>query len=277
MFLENVPHLGAAVHGGGVVLTPQALADLRKGHVQVTVQKIHGNLAWKGHMLAPFIGEELLLRDVVVVTDSCQNEVGAYCLAVTWLDHVIQEFLNILEAQFCIEAAVGGVLIQSSTQLTDIATDVAGHIVEDFFADFQSLLLGHILQYGQTCLVVWGLDVYQYSAPEAGGQTLLHGIEFLGRLVAGQDDLAARFEEGVEGVEELLLGTLLILEKLDIIDEQIVTVAVLIAKGLEGLRLNTRDELVQEGLALDVDNLLIRFMAQDMITYGLEEMGLAEA
>ena len=45
------------------------------------------------------------------------------------------------------------------------------------------------------------------------------------QAVAGQHELAAGLVEGVEGVEELLLGLRLALEELDVVDEQDVGVA----------------------------------------------------
>ena len=48
----------------------------------------------------------------------------------------------------------------------------------------------------------------------------------LGKPVGGEDELTSPLIEGVEGVEELLLGVLLALQELDVVDEQDVEVAV---------------------------------------------------
>ena len=61
---------------------------------------------------------------------------------------------------------------------------------------------------------------------EAIAQPLGEGREFARQAVGGEDELAAAFIEGVEGVEELLLGGLLALEELDVVDEEDVEVAV---------------------------------------------------
>ena len=61
---------------------------------------------------------------------------------------------------------------------------------------------------------------------EAVAQARLEGRELAGNAVGGEDELAAAFVEGVEGVEELVLGVALALEELDVVDEQHVEVAV---------------------------------------------------
>jgi hypothetical protein len=77
---------------------------------------------------------------------------------------------------------------------------------------------------------------------ERGAQPVLQGRQLLGRPVGADHDLLAGVVEGVEGVEELLLRPLLVLEELDVVDEQDVDVAVAPA---EGLGLPSRIELMK--------------------------------
>ena len=50
--------------------------------------------------------------------------------------------------------------------------------------------------------------------------------ELAGEPIGGEDELAPAFVEGVEGVEELVLGVPLALEELDVVDEQHVEIAI---------------------------------------------------
>ena len=57
-------------------------------------------------------------------------------------------------------------------------------------------------------------------------EAFLEGDEFAGQAVAGQDELPAGLVERVEGVKELLLGPGLAGEKLDVVDQEHVGIAV---------------------------------------------------
>ena len=69
-------------------------------------------------------------------------------------------------------------------------------------------------------------DVGDEAGLEALAQALLDGEELAGQAVAGEDELAPGLVEGVERVEELLLGLGLAGEELDVVDEENVGVAV---------------------------------------------------
>ena len=76
-------------------------------------------------------------------------------------------------------------------------------------------------------------------------------ISFGGRSER-EDDLAAGLVERVEGVEELLLDPLLVLEELHVVDQQQVVVAVALLEALDPLVAERVDEVVHERLARHV-------------------------
>ena len=61
---------------------------------------------------------------------------------------------------------------------------------------------------------------------------MLEVLNFAGRAVAGQDDLLVRFVQRVEGVEEFLLNPLLAGEKLNVVNQQHVRLAVFLRRNL---------------------------------------------
>src|ERR1700683_4209453 len=84
---------------------------------------------------------------------------------------------------------------------------------------------------------------------EALAQPVLECLQVAWRAVGGEHDLSPAVVQGVEGMEELLLGLGLALEELDVVDEQDVDVA---KAGLEGFGVaagKRGEELVGEGLA----------------------------
>ena len=69
------------------------------------------------------------------------------------------------------------------------------------------------------------LDVGDEPGLEALAQAVLERLQVARRPVGAEHDLPAAVVEGVEGVEELLLGLRLALEELDVVDQQHVDVA----------------------------------------------------
>ena len=95
------------------------------------------------------------------------------------------------------------------------------------------------------------------------------------RPVRRDHDLPPRLVEAVEGVEELLLDPLLVLEELDVVDQEDVVVAVALLEPLDALVAQRVDEVVHERLARDVARREVAGVlghAGD----GLEEMGLPQ-
>ena len=97
------------------------------------------------------------------------------------------------------------------------------------------------------------------------------------RPVGAHHDLAARLVERVEGVEELLLDPLLVLEELDVVDQQDVVGAVALLEPLDPLVAQRVDEVVHERLRGDVADGHVRGVLADVVRDRVQKVGLAEA
>src|SRR6187455_1391358 len=84
-------------------------------------------------------------------------------------------------------------------------------------------------------------------------------------------------EERVEGVEELLLRTLLAGEELHVVDQEHVRLAVALAELHQRRVLNSVDEVVRELLAGDIEHPRALLLTCDVVADRLHEVGLAEA
>ena len=82
--------------------------------------------------------------------------------------------------------------------------------------------------------------------------------------------------ESVEGVEELLLGTLFAADELDIVDEKYVRVAVLLAELRHLRKTEGFDKLVCEVVALDVADHLVGVVLLYLVADSVEQVGFAE-
>ena len=85
-----------------------------------------------------------------------------------------------------------------------------------------------------------------------------------------------RLVEIVERVEELLLGPFLAGDELDVVDQEQVDVAVLGAELRGSVVADGVDELVGEALGGEVEKTQCWIQTGDLVTDGVEEMGLAE-
>jgi hypothetical protein len=95
------------------------------------------------------------------------------------------------------------------------------------------LLLGLGAQDGDARLEVRRGQVGDEAPLEAAAQAFLEGDYQLRRPVAGEDDLLAVLVDRVEGVEELLLGPLLVGDELDVVDEQQVDASVPVSEVVD--------------------------------------------
>ena len=114
-----------------------------------------------------------------------------------------------------------------------VVDDAVGDDGDDLVVGELDAVVGHALaQDGDARAAVRRADVGDQSALEALAQPVLERVEVARQAVGGQDELRAAFVEGVEGVEELLLGAGLALQELDVVDQQDVRGAVRILEPL---------------------------------------------
>ena len=126
-------------------------------------------------------------------------------------------------------------------------------------------------------LEVGRLDVGDQAPLEPVAQPVLERLEPLGRPVGGEHDLLVGVVEGVEGVEELLLGLDLALQELDVVDQQHVDVAVAALEPVLPVVADRVDELVGELLAGHVADLGAGVEAAHVVADGVQQVGLAQA
>jgi len=84
--------------------------------------------------------------------------------------------------------------------------------------------------------------------------------------------------QGVEGVEELLHGLLLVAEELDVVEQQ--DVALLAVTGPElrhPVLLEGVDQVVRERLRGQVHHVAVRVLPQCVVSHGVHEVRLAQA
>ena len=123
---------------------------------------------------------------------------------------------------------------------------------------------------------VGSLNVGEQSPFEPGAQPRLEGLDFFGRPVGRNDQLAARLVQRVERVKELFLRRLFAGEELDVVDQQDVDLPVPVAEFRRPVILQCDDELVGEFLARDVHDVGAGIVEHDAMADRVHEVGLAQ-
>src|SRR3990167_5693322 len=92
--------------------------------------------------------------------------------------------------------------------------------------------------------------------------TLFQAFDFFRVTVTGENHLLAAFEQGVEGVEKLFLGTLFLGEELNVIDQQCVHRTVEALELVDRIQVQGLDHVRDETLGMQVHHLGIRVLRQ---------------
>src|SRR5918998_885942 len=150
--------------------------------------------------------------------------------------------------------------------------NVLGHVGWKIKLQF----LGLDAQDGYAHLVVRQLHIGYQTTLEARAQPLLEGRDGFRRFVARDDHLLPALVEGVEGVKELLLRTLLTGDELDVIDHQDIGFPVPRAKVVGSLLPDRSDEIVGELFRGDIRDLQNRRKLERTMSDGVQQMCLTK-
>ena len=176
------------------------------------------------------------------------------------------------------ERGLGRQANERPLELADVAADHLGDEQADLVGELDVLELRLLAHDGHPRLELGRLDVGDEAPLEARHEPLLHLVELLGVLVAGDDDLLARLVQGVERVEELFLRLGLARQEVDVVDQQhVAPVAVARAELVHPLVLQRLDELVHEPLGADVDDARAGLLLAHAVGEGMHQVGLAQA
>ena len=121
------------------------------------------------------------------------------------------------------------------------------------------------------------LDRHRQAPAEARFEPLLQPIDLFRIAIAGQDHLVLALDQRVEGVEELLLRTLLAGEELDVIDQQRMQRAVGVLEFVDAVVLQRSHHVADEALGMHVGDARVRIALADQVADRVHQVGLAEA
>ena len=161
--------------------------------------------------------------------------------------------------------------------LTDVVGQIFGNVVADLIRQSQTEGKRLVFRDRPACFVVGRLDVHNQTPFKTGAQTVLQTEHIAWHTVGGQNDLTVVFVQGVEGVEEFLLCLLLAGDKLNIVNQKQVGIAVFVAEFKVFTAADRFDEFIDKLIALDIDDVVIRMLLLDAVGDGIEQMRFAQA
>ena len=172
---------------------------------------------------------------------------------------------------------MGGDPHEGTLKLTNVRADTMGDEFQNPWLKRNVEIVHLAAQDGDARLKVRGLNLGGQTPFKAGDQAVLQILHFTRRPVTREHDLLRIVEELVEGVEELFLRAVLALEKLHVINQQDIDLAVFLAELGEALLLDGLDILIGELLGGHVAYDGSLFARQYFLTDGLHEVGFTQA
>src|SRR5690349_23949033 len=97
------------------------------------------------------------------------------------------------------------------------------------------------------------------------------------RPVAGQDDLLVTVEQGVEGMEELLLRTFLPAEELNIVNAKQIRLTITFPEFNQVIVLDRVDEFVNEQFARKINHFRVLLLGDHILPDRLHQVGFAKS
>ena len=166
---------------------------------------------------------------------------------------------------------------ESAFESAHIGGDVLCDIVEEDIGQRVSPAGLFISQDCHSRGVVGDLDIGCQALLESGDEAIFEAGDFVGGLIARQDDLFPFVLECIERIEEFHLQFGGSGEELDIVDEQEIDAPVAVSEI--GLRFvsNGFDEVIQHHFARDVVDDGPRVVFPDVVSGGLHQVGFTES
>ena len=133
-----------------------------------------------------------------------------------------------------------------------------------------------ISQNGNSGFQIWRLDIGNKSAFKPATQPIFQGFDLTRRPVRAKDDLFLRAVQSIKGMEKFFLRAFFLGNKLNIIDEQNINIAVFISKFLVFIAADGIDQFIGESFTGDLEHFCFRIFIQDIMGNRMHQMGFAQ-
>ena len=275
--LDGAFDSAAGADDGAVIALAHALADLGEAEFGGLADQEHGDASGEADGSLAAAGHEVFEFQTEIGADGLKDVVG--------LDGCDELFVEVAEGflghgqvgGLAGEFDMGGHASDGAFKLADVLGDAAGDPACDLIGHDKAGAKGKAAEDFAAGQEVGGIDADDHATDEAVDQRFAEFLDHLGMIVAGHDDLPAHGLDGVEGVEEFLLGGLFAAEEMDIIDDQEIELAHAMAEGVELVAAKGGEKFVSEFLAGEISPSAGGVVLDEALAQAVEEMGLAQA
>ena len=263
----------------GRVVAAKFLADIGKREIRELPHQIHGDLPRFGGI---FIFERAAddgFLNVIEPGDLADNEARRrQAFGLFAVIHVLDGAGHIRDGQLhVVKIVIRADLLDGALEKTDIGGDVfrdeRAHIVRQLKAERNGLIFDN----RHARLIIGRLNICDEAPLEPRFQTVFQPEHLIGRPVGGQDDLVVVLIEVIERMEKFLLRGFLAGNKLDIVDEEQVRIAVFVAELVVAAFLQGGDQLIGKLITLDIDDVVAGMIFMNDARDRVEQVCLAEA
>src|SRR6266576_5031126 len=165
---------------------------------------------------------------------------------------------------------------ERALQPTDICANAAGKKLKNFVPQYDLHAARFFPHDRHARLDVRRLKLRSEPPLKARNQAVLQ-IRNLGRgPIAGKDNLFMSIEKRIESVKEFFLGTLFAPEKLDVVNQEEISLPITLPEFDQIAVLDRIDELVDEQFTGEVHHLHVSLLGPDILADGLHQVGLAK-
>ena len=276
--LHAILHQPTGVQHRAVITTAKGLADGAERMLGELAAEEHGDLPREGDVFRPALAGHVSHAQVKFLRHFLLDHLDSDGVAAFFLQNLAQQvFHHVIGEILAGEVRVGGHANQRTLKAADIRADAVGEEGQYVLRNLHAHALHLVSQDGEAGFHIRRLQVRNETPLKAAHQTMLQVLNFTGRPIAGQHDLLVRFVQCIESVEELLLYPLLAGEKLDIINQQNLGLAVLLPELHELVVLNGSNVVVCEFLGGHIGNLCTFLVSRHMLAHCVKQMRFAKA
>ena len=193
------------------------------------------------------------------------------------MQNVFQQMLDRLPGSApCRSGGKRGDPHQRAFEPADVAANARREELVNIIVQFDLQGARFLPQNGKTRLDVGRLQFRGQAPLETRNQAVLEIGDLRGRTIAREHDLLVPVEEGIEGVKEFLLRSFFAGEKLNIIDQEQICLAVTLAEFDQRIVLNRVDEFVDEELAREIHDFRRLLSCPKILADRLHQMRFAQ-
>ena len=262
-----------------MVAAAQIVTNTRQGHLGQLTQKIHRHLARIRERTGARLRLHILNGHIKILRHRRQNQRRRNLRTTGIREQILQIGLSLSQGnrlRRLLHRGGSARTNQSALQLANIGRDMGSNVLHDVIAHRQNLVLSLLPQNRDTSLQLRRLHIHVQARTETRTHTLSETGQLLRRQIRGNHDLLLVVVQGVKRMEELLHRRLFTRQKLDIVNQKNVNIAVNLLERRPLIVTDRVNEVIRELLRIHVAHPQIRVQILGVMANRVQQVGLTQ-